>query len=168
MFALQAGSAHADGDGMLAQTTTTNAFAGLALFFLALELTFLVLFVIAWVKILNKAGYSGAWVLIGLIPFVNMIMFFVFAFSRWPALDRPSGFYNAPVFNPGGYQPPGSQPLGGYGAATWQSPVAPPPAPFSPRAAPLNSTLPEPPEWQFGAPRRSTPNDVPPPPAPPA
>lgn len=48
----------------------------------------LVLMVVAWVKILSKAGYSGWWVLIGLVPLVNIIMFFVFAFADWPALQR--------------------------------------------------------------------------------
>jgi uncharacterized membrane protein YhaH (DUF805 family) len=51
-------------------------------------LVVLVLTVIAWVKILSKAGYSGWWVLIALVPFVNIIMFFVFAFADWPVLQR--------------------------------------------------------------------------------
>src|SRR5262249_46886219 len=92
--------------GMLAQTTTTtNAFAGLLLFFVILEIIFVIAFVIGWVKILNKAGYSGAWVVLGFVPFVNIVMFFVFAFSRWPVLGRPNGFYTAPPpFTSGGYQ----------------------------------------------------------------
>jgi energy-coupling factor transporter transmembrane protein EcfT len=89
---------------MLAQTTTTtNVFGGAVLVVLIIELILVVAFVIAWVKILAKAGYSGAWVILGFIPFVNIVMFFVFAFSRWPALNRPSGFYGAPPsFSPGG------------------------------------------------------------------
>jgi hypothetical protein len=47
-----------------------------------------VLSVIAWVKILNKAGYSGWWVLISLVPIVNFVMFLVFAFSDWPSQGR--------------------------------------------------------------------------------
>jgi hypothetical protein len=175
---LQSASRHADGDGVLAQTTTTtNLLGGAVLFILIVEVVFLIAFVIAWVKILSKAGYSGAWALVGVIPIVNIVMFFVFAFSRWPVLDRPSGFYNAPPpFNPGGYQPPGYQPPGyqppsGYGAAaSWQAPGAvppPPPAPPRGRATPLNSTLREAPAWYFGTPRPSTSNDVPPPPPPP-
>ena len=43
-----------------------------------------VLNIIAWVRILNKAGYSGWWILVGFVPVINLIMFFVFAFADWP------------------------------------------------------------------------------------
>ena len=46
------------------------------------------IFVIPAVKILQKAGFSGWWVIASLIPFVNVIMFWVFAFARWPLEDR--------------------------------------------------------------------------------
>jgi uncharacterized membrane protein YhaH (DUF805 family) len=39
---------------------------------------------IAYIRIIQKAGYSGWWILIGLVPVVNVIMFLVFAYSRWP------------------------------------------------------------------------------------
>lgn len=55
-----------------------------------LYICFAVLFLIAWVKIITKAGYSGWWVLTGLVPLVNIIMFFVFAFSQWPVLKGSS------------------------------------------------------------------------------
>lgn len=51
-------------------------------------LVVLVLMAVAWVKILTKAGYSGWWVLIAVVPLVNIIMFLVFAFSDWPALQQ--------------------------------------------------------------------------------
>lgn len=35
-------------------------------------------------KIVSKAGYAGAWSLLSLVPFVNFIMLWVFAFSSWP------------------------------------------------------------------------------------
>jgi len=52
---------------------------------------FLVLAVIAFflwmtVRILHKAGYSGWWSLLTLIPIVNIIVIWIFAFSSWPAL----------------------------------------------------------------------------------
>jgi hypothetical protein len=37
----------------------------------------------AW-KIVSKAGYSGAWSLLIIVPLVNLIMLWVFAFSDWP------------------------------------------------------------------------------------
>jgi uncharacterized membrane protein YhaH (DUF805 family) len=59
--------------------------------FAVLYLAFLVVFIVAMVRVLQKAGYSGAWVLVGLIPVVNVIMFVVFAFSDWPALRQRPG-----------------------------------------------------------------------------
>lgn len=41
---------------------------------------------VAYVRIIQKAGYSGWWVLVGLVPVVNAVMFLVFAFSTWPVL----------------------------------------------------------------------------------
>ena len=38
------------------------------------------------VRILRKAGYSGWWSLLTLIPIVNVLMIWLFAFSDWPAL----------------------------------------------------------------------------------
>jgi hypothetical protein len=131
---------------VLAQTTVTTS-SDLGAFFAGFFFVYLLLLIamgIAWVQILRKAGYSGAWVLVGLVPFVNIVMFFVFAFSRWPVLDRGRGFgphgYVPPPSSPGGYQPPGWQPSGyqppGWGP-TGQQPSgwAPPPPPAPP--APL-------------------------------
>ena len=39
------------------------------------------------VRVLQKAGISGFWAITQIIPFVNIIMIWVFAFSRWPAVD---------------------------------------------------------------------------------
>ncbi len=36
----------------------------------------------------RRAGYRGAWVLVLLIPIVNIIMMYVFAFSGWPIERR--------------------------------------------------------------------------------
>lgn len=56
----------------------------LALVLLVFYLGLVVLFLVGWWKIVSKAGYSGAWALIGLVPLANVVMFFVFAFSDWP------------------------------------------------------------------------------------
>lgn len=37
-------------------------------------------------RILEKAGLDGRWTLILLVPVVNIIMIWVFAFSHWPNL----------------------------------------------------------------------------------
>jgi len=61
------------------------AFTGI---FLIVELFLVVIAIVAWVKIVSKAGYSGWWVLIGFVPLVGAIMFLVFAFSKWPIQQR--------------------------------------------------------------------------------
>lgn len=41
---------------------------------------------VAYIRIIQKAGYSGWWILVALVPVLNLVMFLVFAFSRWPVL----------------------------------------------------------------------------------
>jgi len=41
-------------------------------------------------RIIEKAGFDGRWVLVLLLPVVNIIMIWVFAFSHWPNLSRGS------------------------------------------------------------------------------
>lgn len=43
-----------------------------------------VLFVPPGWRILQRTGFSGAWALVALIPIVNILLLWVFAFSRWP------------------------------------------------------------------------------------
>ena len=43
-----------------------------------------IFFVIPLWKIVSKAGYHGAWALLALVPLVNIVALWVFAFSRWP------------------------------------------------------------------------------------
>lgn len=49
---------------------------------------YLVLIGIPAAIILGKAGYSKAWVLLAFVPMVNLIAFWIFAFSNWPALRK--------------------------------------------------------------------------------
>ena len=39
-------------------------------------------------EILRKAGWSRWWAILAIIPTVNLIAFWVFAYSRWPSRDR--------------------------------------------------------------------------------
>ena len=41
-------------------------------------------------RILNRAGYSRWWLLTMVVPLLNLIMLWVFAFAVWP-VARPSG-----------------------------------------------------------------------------
>lgn len=66
---------------------------------------FTALAVAAAVSIVRKAGYSGWWVAAGLLPLVNVVMLFAFAFADWPVLRdlrraqaMPSGPQQHPSF----------------------------------------------------------------------
>jgi hypothetical protein len=41
-------------------------------------------------SILHRAGRSRWWTVLAFIPLINLIGLWVFAFSRWPAVDRAS------------------------------------------------------------------------------
>jgi hypothetical protein len=38
-------------------------------------------------RVVRRAGFSPWWVLLALVPLVNLVVLWVFAYSRWPALD---------------------------------------------------------------------------------
>jgi hypothetical protein len=39
-------------------------------------------------RVLRRAGYSPWWVLLMLVPLVNLVALWVFAYARWPAVDE--------------------------------------------------------------------------------
>lgn len=51
---------------------------------IAIAVVVWLILVVAYIRVIQKAGYSGWWILIGLVPIVNVVMFLVFAYSRWP------------------------------------------------------------------------------------
>jgi len=57
-------------------------------FHVVIVVLYILIFVIPVWKIVSKAGYSGAWSLLVVIPVLNIIVLWVFAFSRWPIIDR--------------------------------------------------------------------------------
>ena len=63
------------------------------MFVLMLTASFLgVLVLLPWFKICTKAGFSGWWCLIFVVPLVNILAIFYLAFAEWPALrDRSRG-----------------------------------------------------------------------------
>jgi len=105
---------------------SAGLFAGLGIL-LFVYLAIAVLSIVAAVKIVTKAGYSGWWVLIAFIPIVGSIFVLIFAFSTWPVtrevemLKRQlgSGSYGGP----GGY---GGRP-GSGGGMPGPGPSGPPP-----------------------------------------
>ncbi len=126
-----------------------TAFTGIILI---VYLFFLVIAIVAWVKIISKAGYSGWWVLIGIVPVVGAIMFLVFAFSKWPIQQRleaammnnrqqmgPDGPYGwsrgggwSPPAGPQGPQRPMGGPQGPPTPQGWSPQPQQPPAPYIP------------------------------------
>jgi uncharacterized membrane protein YhaH (DUF805 family) len=60
----------------------------LAAVLFALYVLGVVVAIYAGVRILNQAGYSGWWVLVLLVPVLNLVMFLVFAFSKWPVRQQ--------------------------------------------------------------------------------
>lgn len=60
--------------------------AHLSIFHWLIVIGVLVLYLVPAAKILHKAGYSGWWCLLLLVPLVNIVMIYVFAFADWPTL----------------------------------------------------------------------------------
>ena len=76
---------------------------------------FTALAVAAAVSIVRKAGYSGWWAVAGLIPLVNVVMLFAFAFADWPVLRqtrRSQAVPIAPQGHPSFSPPPAQNPYG--------------------------------------------------------
>lgn len=110
---------------------TASGGAGVAAgLLIVVYLAILVLFVVGYVKIISKAGYSGWWVLIALVPLVNMVMFLVFAFSEWPVhrelarLQATRGYVGGYGTTPWGARAPAPSSTG-FGTGVGAAPTAP-------------------------------------------
>ena len=53
-------------------------------------LVLIVLPVWATSRIAKKAGFSPYWSIVVVLPFANVVLFWVFAFVEWPNVQRPS------------------------------------------------------------------------------
>jgi Protein of unknown function (DUF2510) len=116
-----------------AVVASTSGFLGAFLF---VYLAVAVVSIVAAVKVVTKAGYSGWWVLIAFVPLVGFVMTLVFAFSTWPVLREVESL-RAQVR--GGYGPPpwGGGLRGGPDPGPWGGPGSPAPAvPWSGGAPP--------------------------------
>ncbi len=101
--------------------TTGTLDSGILAALVVLYAALLALFVWAYVRIIQKAGYSGWWVLMGLVPIGNLVMLCLFAFKEWPirrelqylrgyaAATGLPGYAPQPPYGSGpGISPPGS------------------------------------------------------------
>ncbi|MDA8056360.1 MAG: hypothetical protein M0032_00055, partial [Actinomycetota bacterium] len=124
MSGIVAGAAHAATAGCITQADgrtfcigNAPGVAGISAFLIVLFVIYaglVVLSIVAAVKIVTKAGYSGWWVLIVLVPIVGAVMVLVFAFSKWPVTrevetlraqaNGPAPFSPAP-FSPAPFSP---------------------------------------------------------------
>jgi ATP/ADP translocase len=57
---------------------------------LLVQLVIMAVLLIPMSNIVKRAGYNPWLVLLGIIPLVNIVMFLVFAFSKWPR-ERAQG-----------------------------------------------------------------------------
>ena len=71
----------------------------------------LIFVIVCYVKIIARAGYSGWWVLILIVPVANIIFIGVFAFKKWPLQERLEAAERSLYGQGGG----GSAPLGAGG-----------------------------------------------------
>lgn len=98
----------------MTSSSTSNATAVLSAL-IVLWAVLLIVYVWAYVRIIRRAGYSGWWILIALVPLVNVVMFLVFAFKEWP-IQRELAMLRMQLAGRGGYQQPGyGYPQSGYG-----------------------------------------------------
>jgi hypothetical protein len=91
--------------------TSSGFLAGLGVL-LFVYLAILILSIIAAVKVVTKAGYSGWWVLITLVPLVGAVFVFIFAFSTWP-ITREVQMLRSQLAGSRGYRGYGGMPTGG-------------------------------------------------------
>lgn len=66
-----------------------SAVEGLALLLLAVPLLMIA-------RVLRRAGFSRWWALLVLVPVVNVVALWLFAYARWPAVDTPAASSTAP------------------------------------------------------------------------
>ncbi|MGI8525997.1 MAG: hypothetical protein ACR2K5_07415 [Pseudolabrys sp.] len=55
--------------------------------FVLLYLSVLLITGLPLVRIIQRAGYSGWWVLVSVVPGLNILALWYFAFGPWPAFD---------------------------------------------------------------------------------
>ena len=114
--------------------TTAHALAFLGPMFFIGALFIVALYLIPLWMIVKKAGFNPALSLLVLVPLVNIIMLYVFAFSRWRVVPAPELTGYPPNYPPPGGYPPAYPQATGYNAPgaytpAQSAPVYPPTEP---------------------------------------
>lgn len=60
----------------------------MSIWHLIILLVVIVIYIPPLWRIASKAGYSGAWSILMLVPLLNLVLIWVFAFSSWPAARK--------------------------------------------------------------------------------
>ena len=103
---------------------------------IAFYVVLIAFFIWCYVRIIRRAGYSGWWILMSLVPIGNLIMLAFFAFKEWPIrreldyLHRHAAMTGLPGYGapPSQYGPgPGQPPAPGPEAWRPEDPDAPRP-----------------------------------------
>jgi uncharacterized membrane protein len=122
---------------LAATDTSTGTLNGVALaVVIIIGIAVWLVFVIAYIKIITRAGYSGWWVLIIIVPIANIVMLLIFAYKEWPIqreLRELRGWANQIQRGQQGYgqqgSPYGQDPQGygqqGYGQQGYGQPGSP-------------------------------------------
>ncbi len=50
-------------------------------------------------RVIRKAGRSGWWVFVIAVPLLNLVMFWVFSFVRWPGLEHAKAERTMEIFS---------------------------------------------------------------------
>ncbi|WP_061133150.1 hypothetical protein [Caballeronia fortuita] len=58
-----------------------------SIFYWLLVVLIAIVTIYPYVRIIQRTGHSGWWILAGLVPLLNLAMLWAFAFVRWPAID---------------------------------------------------------------------------------
>lgn len=62
--------------------------AGFGIVNLIVVIVLLIVVLVPVIKILHRTGHSGWWVLLWFVPIVNLIALWIFAYGRWPAVEK--------------------------------------------------------------------------------
>lgn len=111
--------------------TTAHALAFIGPVFFIGALFFVALYLIPLWMIVKKAGFHPALSLLVLVPLANIIMLYVFAFSRWRVVPAPEFTGYPPNYPPGGYPPAVGYTAPGAYTPAQTAPVYPPAEPPS-------------------------------------
>jgi len=65
-------------------TSTSPVNAGLLVGLIVFYVAVLIFLIVAYVRVVQKSGFSGWWVLMGIVPIGNIIVLGLWAFKEWP------------------------------------------------------------------------------------